>query len=162
MDPHEPSTSGDPFAPPTGQAGTGQPGYGQRPSDQPGYGQPYGQPGYGQQLAGQPGYGQQPYGQPGYGQFPQARGTNTMAILALVFAFVFSPLGIIFGFVARGQIKRTGESGDGLALAGIILGFAGMALFLLAFVGLFLGSTSGGTPEVDNPVYSGLAVLRLG
>jgi hypothetical protein len=34
-------------------------------------------------------------------------------------------LGIVFGFVARGQIRRSNgmEKGDGLALAGIIIGF---------------------------------------
>jgi hypothetical protein len=45
-----------------------------------------------------------------------------MAILALVFAFVFAPLGIVFGIMGRKQIARTGEGGDGLALAGLIVG----------------------------------------
>ena len=51
-----------------------------------------------------------------------ARGTNTMAILSLVFAFVFAPLGIVFGAMARKQIASTGEDGAGLAKAGLILG----------------------------------------
>ena len=51
-----------------------------------------------------------------------ARGTNTMAILSLVFAFVFAPLGIVFGSMARKQIASTGEDGAGLAKAGLILG----------------------------------------
>jgi len=45
----------------------------------------------------------------------QRRGTNTMAILALIFAFVLSPLGIVFGLIGRKQIGRTGEGGRGLA-----------------------------------------------
>ncbi len=45
-------------------------------------------------------------------------------------------LGIIFGFVVRGQIKNTrgAQKGAGLALAGIIVGFTVIALFLLAVV----------------------------
>ncbi|MBA3278819.1 MAG: DUF4190 domain-containing protein [Geodermatophilaceae bacterium] len=67
--------------------------------------------------------------------------TNTMAILAIVFAFVFSPLGIVFGFIARSQIRQTGEQGDGLALAGIIVGFISIAFVVLAFI-IFLGAAS--------------------
>jgi hypothetical protein len=49
-------------------------------------------------------------------------GTNTLAILALVFAFVFAPAAIVMGAVARRQIQRTGEQGMGLATAGLVLG----------------------------------------
>jgi len=45
-----------------------------------------------------------------------------LAILALVMAFVFAPAGLVLGIVARRQIRRTGEDGEGLALAGIIVG----------------------------------------
>jgi hypothetical protein len=63
-------------------------------------------------------------------------GTNVMAILALVFAFVFAPLGIVFGAVARRQIRQTGEQGDGLAKAGFWLGiaFTVMGVLWFAFV----------------------------
>jgi hypothetical protein len=123
----------------------GQPGYGQQPYGQPGYGQP-GQGQYGQ-PSGQPGYGQQPYGQPAYGQQlpgygppvgyaqpPFGRPTNTMAILALVMAFAFPPAGLILGILARKQISRTGEDGDGYALAGIIVGGLVTAFFVLILV----------------------------
>ncbi len=80
---------------------------------------------------------QPPPGQYYYGPTP----TNTMAILAIVFAFVFSPLGIVFGFIARSQIRQTGEQGDGLALAGIIVGFISIAFVVLAFI-IFLGAAS--------------------
>jgi hypothetical protein len=69
-----------------------------------------------------------------YGYLP--RPTNTLAILALVFAFVFAPAAIVLGHVARRQIQRTGEDGDGLALAGLIVGyiFTGiLALFCLGY-----------------------------
>lgn len=105
-------------------------------SGAPSSGQPYGQPPpYGAPSSGQP-YGQPPpYGQPGYGQpyaqqpyTPQAP-TNTMAILSLVFAFIFSPAAIVMGHVAKKQIRSTGESGEGLATAGLWLGYIFTSLY---------------------------------
>ena len=57
-----------------------------------------------------------------------------MAILALVLAFVFAPAGLILGIIARKQIRQTGEDGDGLALAGIIVGGIFTAIFVLLIV----------------------------
>ena len=72
--------------------------------------------------------------------------TNGLAIASLacgVAQFVFGPLAtipaIVFGHVARGRIKRTGEQGAGLALAGLILGWAAVILgiiLILIVVGL--------------------------
>jgi hypothetical protein len=133
--PHQP----DPQSWPTQVAGPAS--YGNPPPSPEGYSGGY-QSGY------QSGYGQQPYAQgypggyqTGYGQQPYApapRPTNTMAILALVFAFVFCPLGIVFGVIARNQIKRTGEGGEGLALAGLIVGSVFTALFILYIVFVFV------------------------
>ena len=94
----------------------------------PGYPPPpaYGAPGYGPP----PGYGYPPPGYPGAWRRP----TNTLAILALVMAFVFAPAGLVLGIVARKQIKRTGEDGEGLALAGIIVGAITTAFFVLFIV----------------------------
>jgi len=69
-----------------------------------------------------------------------------MAILALVMAFVFAPAGLVLGIVARKQIRETGEEGDGLALAGIIVGgiaTALFALFIVVWIGAFVSITSG-------------------
>jgi hypothetical protein len=53
-------------------------------------------------------------------------------------------LALVFGYTARRQIRRTGESGDGLALAGIVLGWIPLALMVLGW--LTLGAAfSGGT-----------------
>ena len=94
----------------------------------------------------QPGYGQQPYG---YAPYPHlSRPTNTMAILALVFAFVFAPLGIVFGVMARNQIRQTGEGGDGLALSGLIVGAVFTALFVLyiVFIVVMIGAAVSAAP----------------
>ena len=73
------------------------------------------------------------------GQVARAK-TNGLAIAALVcgcggfLLFVPGILGIIFGFIARGQIKRSNgqQKGDGMALAGIIVGFGWVALLVLS------------------------------
>jgi hypothetical protein len=132
------------------QAGYGQQqGYGPPPGYAPpsGYGS---QPAYGGQAGyGAPGYGPPPgYGAPGYGPPPgygYPRPTNTLAILSLVMAFVFSPVGLVLGIVARRQIRQTGEQGDGLALAGIIIGGIATALAVLAFVFFFVAIASVGS-----------------
>lgn len=66
--------------------------------------------------------------------YAPARPTNTMAILALVSGLLFAPAGIVLGHIARKQIRQTGEEGDGLALAGLILGYIGTGLMTLGCV----------------------------
>ena len=56
--------------------------------------------------------------------------TNAMAIAALILAFVFFPIGIVLGHVARGQIRRTGEGGRGLATAALIIGYLQVAVMV--------------------------------
>jgi peptidyl-prolyl cis-trans isomerase B (cyclophilin B) len=58
-----------------------------------------------------------PYG------YPPPRPTNGFAVASLICAFLAAPLGIIFGHVSLSQIKRTGEDGRGLAIAGLIIGY---------------------------------------
>jgi hypothetical protein len=120
-DPYAPR---EPQQPPAGGSGEpGQPPYGQPAPGQPPYGAP---PPYGQQ----PGYAYPP---PGYQQRPP--GTNGYAIASIVCAFFCTPLGIIFGFIARSQIKRTGQAGDGIALAGIILSVVFLVLGIVILAG---------------------------
>ena len=69
------------------------------------------------------------------------RPTNTLAVLSLVLAFVFPPAGVVVGIIARRQIRRTGEDGDGLALAGIIVGSVATA-FYGALFGIWLWALS--------------------
>jgi hypothetical protein len=85
-----------------------------------------------------PGYGYPPSG-PLYGYVPVQK-TNGLAVASLVCSVVWlgglgSILAIIFGFVARAQIRRSpgtdgggggGVQGNGLAIAGIIIGFVGL------------------------------------
>lgn len=75
--------------------------------------------------------------------------TNVMAIASLVLGVVWlagigSILALLFGVSARRQIRQTGEGGAGMALAGIILGSAGlafMAFTVLSALGFFRCAT---------------------
>ncbi len=54
-------------------------------------------------------------------------------------------LAIIFGPVARGQIRRSGEAGGGMAVAGLVLGYihvVAAALILIFWVVLLGGLTA--------------------
>jgi hypothetical protein len=135
-----------------------QPGYGQGP--QP-YGQAYGQQPqpYGQQpqaygQAPQP-YGQPPDGQPAYGPppygygYPPPQRTNGMAIASMVLGILWlywvgSILALIFGYIAKKQIRERGESGGGMATAGIVLGWVGIGILVVVIVfGIAVASTDG-------------------
>ena len=54
--------------------------------------------------------------------------TNIVAVLALVFGLLGGSLiPIVLGHIARNQIRETGERGDGMAIAGMVLGYLGLA-----------------------------------
>ncbi|HUC25346.1 MAG TPA: DUF4190 domain-containing protein [Streptosporangiaceae bacterium] len=65
--------------------------------------------------------------------------TNPLAIAALVcgiiqFAGLIFPVAfvaIVLGHMARRKIRQTGEDGHGMAKAGLILGYIGLALTIL-------------------------------
>ena len=62
--------------------------------------------------------------------------TNALSVSSLVLGIPFPPLAIAFGHIARAQIRRTGERGRRLALAGLTLGYgciASAAVALLVF-----------------------------
>jgi hypothetical protein len=95
-----------------------------------GYGDQYGQPapygGQQQQVS--------PYGRPG-------RPTNSLAIAAMscgIAQLIAGPIAtipaLICGFIALGQIQRTGEDGRGMAVSGIVSGFVGLILEVLVVV----------------------------
>ncbi|RKE63457.1 MULTISPECIES: DUF4190 domain-containing protein [Microbacterium] len=126
-------------------------------SDQPQPQQPYpapGQPASGapvpppappyanppQQQAYQPaGYPPPAYGYGGY----QPQKTNALAIVSMIASIVGfiwilpiigSIAGVIMGHISLSQIKRTNENGRGMALAGLIVGYAGLALAIVGVI----------------------------
>ena len=74
------------------------------------------------------------YRYPGYPGYPQPQPTNSLAIVSLVCAFLFAPLGIIFGHISLSQIKKTGEEGRGLAVAGLVISYLITVLTILVVV----------------------------
>jgi chromate transport protein ChrA len=83
-------------------------------------------------------YGPQPYGPWG---IPGPPRTNSLAITSLVCAiaglFVFclpSIPAIVMGAVALRQIRQRGENGEGLALAGVIIGVCGIVLAIVGVI----------------------------
>jgi peptidyl-prolyl cis-trans isomerase B (cyclophilin B) len=91
---------------------------------------------YPQPPPGNDWWGQPPQPAPGFypPAYPPPRQTNSMAIVALVGALVFAPLGIVFGHIALSQIRRSDEDGKGLAIAGLAIGYILTGLSLLAIV----------------------------
>jgi len=64
-----------------------------------------------------------------------------MAVASLAFGitwfwWVGSVLALVFGYLARRQIAERGESGAGLATAGIVLGWIGVGLLAVIVAGL--------------------------
>ena len=93
---------------------------------------------------------QYPYAGAGY-QAPTP--TNTLAIVSLVLAILgltFLPLlasicAVVCGHISRGQIKRTGEGGSGLATAGLVIGYVSIALFVIIVAGSILFAVAAST-----------------
>lgn len=88
-------------------------------------------------------------------------------VLGIVWVFgIGSILAVIFGFVARKQIKDSGgrQSGSGMALAGIILGFVGVASLILWIVLVIAVTTSIDNcfDHVQNNVNSSTCVTNSG
>ena len=72
--------------------------------------------------------------------------TNTPAVLALIFGVLGGTiLPIIFGHIARSQIRQTGESGRGFALAGLILGYLSSAVVLILIIAATAVAAKSGT-----------------
>lgn len=75
-------------------------------------------------------------------QVVPAAPTNGMAVASLIFGLVglfvlpvVAPLlAIIFGHLARGQIRSSGERGGGMAVAGLVMGYLALAFALIGFL----------------------------
>jgi hypothetical protein len=95
-----------------------------------------------------PGYSAPAYGETAssYGQPTQPAGgkTNTLAIVSLVASLAGLILwgigfiaGVICGHIALSQIKKTGEQGRGMAVAGLIIGYVGIVLSIIGAIIFF-------------------------
>lgn len=62
------------------------------------------------------------------------RPTNSLAIVSLVCGFLFAPLGVVFGHMSLSQIKKSGEQGRGLAIAGLVISYLVLAATIVVVV----------------------------
>jgi hypothetical protein len=77
------------------------------------------------------------------GNQPAVQRTNPMAVASLCcgvgqvfFWFLAGVPAIIFGHVARRQIRETGEAGSGMATVGLVLGYVGVLVPIIALIAL--------------------------
>lgn len=86
---------------------------------------------------------------------PASATTNGLAIGALILSLmpvpVFSLTAVILGHISRSQIRRTGQRGNGLAIASLVFGYLGMAFWTLIFVVGVAVSAAHGMPPVPGP-----------
>jgi len=84
--------------------------------------------------------------------------TNSLAIAAIICGaaqVIAGPLttipAIAFGHVAHRQIRRTGEAGSGLATGGLVLGYVGLALEVIAVIAIIavVVTVAHHTPQPD-------------
>ena len=77
----------------------------------------------------------------GYG--PPQPVTNGLAIASLICSLgglltcISAPVGIVLGHMAKRQIRQTGEQGEGLAVAGLWVGYILTGLGLLGIIAWF-------------------------
>ena len=83
------------------------------------------------------------YSTPHYG--PVAPRTNTLSIVSLVTGFFCAVAAVITGHIALGQIKRSGEAGRGMAIAGLVLGYMGIAVTAVGVVLLIVFAATFGS-----------------
>lgn len=87
---------------------------------------------------------------------PQTNGLAVASLACGLGQFLLGPLptipAIVLGHVARRQIRRTGEGGAGLALVGLMLGYAAVILGVLAIVAVVIAVAHlGGTLPAPKP-----------
>jgi uncharacterized membrane protein len=61
---------------------------------------------------------------------------NTLAVVAVIFAFVFSLVGVILGHVSLNQIKKNGERGRNWAIWALVLSYLGLIAYIPIIVAI--------------------------
>jgi ABC-type Fe3+ transport system permease subunit len=65
-------------------------------------------------------------------------GWNFLSIVSLVLALAVSPLAVVFGYLAVGQIRRSAQQGEALAWVAVALGWVWSVVYVVAGVVLAL------------------------
>jgi uncharacterized membrane protein len=100
-------------------------------------------------------------------RYQQQRPTNSLAVASMVFGLATPLFGltaipaVILGHKARGQIRRTGEKGNGMAVTGLAIGWAAIGLFaLLVALTVLVAASTHGTGTVPSG-YQGQGIYLL-
>jgi hypothetical protein len=119
--------------------------YSQKYGQQPYYGRQYGQQ-YNQQYSG-------PYGQPYAGMPVQPKGLSIASLccgIAVYVGFGFILLPQIAAVILGHMALRREPSGRGFAIAGLVMGYIGLALTVLALIGLAMLFSVAATSSYTN------------
>jgi hypothetical protein len=119
--------------------------YSQKYGQQPYYGRQYGQQ-YNQQYSG-------PYGQPYVGMPVQPKGLSIASLccgIAVYVGFGFILLPQIAAVILGHMALRREPSGRGFAIAGLVMGYIGLALTVLALIGLAMLFSVAATSSYTN------------
>src|SRR5919107_227604 len=119
--------------------------YSEKYGQQPYYGQQYGQQ-YNQQYSG-------PYGQPYAGRPVQPKGLSIASLccgIAVYVGFGFILLPQIAAVILGHMALRREPSGRGFAIAGLVMGYIGLALTVLAPIGLAMMFSVAATSSYTN------------
>jgi hypothetical protein len=107
------------------------------------------EPGYPEPVYPQqpPAYGPPPGYPPQY--YTPPRQLNGLAITSMILGILWiywlgSILALILGYTARKQIRERNESGDGMAIAGIVLGWIGTATLAIVLTIVIIGLSTNG------------------
>ncbi|MBL1092622.1 MULTISPECIES: DUF4190 domain-containing protein [Streptomyces] len=81
--------------------------------------------------------------QPTSGKAVASMVTGIASLVIPFIGIVTGPLAIVLGTRARSEIQRTGQKGDGLAIAGLVTGIIGCVGYAIFLVLLIIGATTG-------------------
>ena len=108
---------------------------------------------------GPPQPGPPQWGEPQWGQPQPQQESNGKAVTAMVLGIcgllvcpvILSIVALILGYQAKGEIDRSGgrQSGRGMAVAGIVLGWIGVALGVLGIIFIVVAILVGASFEDD-------------
>ena len=106
-----------------------------------------------------PPYPQYPPGVPAY--VIRKQSTNGFAIASMVLGIIWiywvgSILALVFGYIAKRQIAASNgtEGGDGMATAGIVLGWIGIAALIALIVILIVVAATGSGTHCEPSLYN--------
>ena len=85
----------------------------------------------------------------------QPTGANVFAILGFIFAFVISPLGLIFSIIGLSKAKKMGGKQKGLAIAGLIISIISIVIWIIYFtvIASAIGAIGGAFDGFDSYDY---------